>query len=250
MNITFDSNVQERMINEENHHFVKIKNKICIGEIQVYICEIALSLETIEKKQRPGFFKKYKPNITSEDIPTEDGTLCIRMGIGPNMELHPGHCPKLRCKLSEAQDLGFWVLRMTNFGTGHSKEISDDMYVQHADTEEFWRYAELLASCSDYITGLGCGRAAYNQFKEEFNLVGLGSQAIPVERKKGFSEAIAQWVDSDPLSAHYAVGNQFFCTDDKARNARTKSISYHKNRIQLETNFGIKIISSYKAAQF
>ena len=44
MNITFDSNVWERVVNEEDHHLVNIKNKIRIGEIQAYICEIALSL--------------------------------------------------------------------------------------------------------------------------------------------------------------------------------------------------------------
>ena len=37
MKITFDSNVWERVINEEEHHFVKIKNKIREGKIQAYI---------------------------------------------------------------------------------------------------------------------------------------------------------------------------------------------------------------------
>ena len=239
MNITFDSNVWEKVINEENHHSVKIKNKIRIGEIQAYICEIALSLESIQTELRPEFFENYEPNITVENIPTDK----------PNMELHPGHHPKLRCKLLEAQDLGFRVLRMTNFLTVRSKEIPDDMYVQHDNTEEFWRYAELLASCSDYIIGLGCGQTVYNQFQEEFNLVGSGSQTIPTERWRRFAEAIAEWVDGDSLSAHYAAGNEFFCTDDRAQKAGTKSIFHSENRTRLETKFGIKIISSCEAAQ-
>ena len=79
--------------------------------------------------------------------------------------------------------------------------------------DEFWRYAEPLASCSDYITSMGCGQAAYNRFKEEFNLVGLDVHSIPVERRKefverwkDFAEAIAEWVDGDSLAAHYAAG--------------------------------------------
>ena len=50
MNVTFDTNVWERVIDEDNHHFAEIKNKICNGKIQAYICEIALSLESIKKK--------------------------------------------------------------------------------------------------------------------------------------------------------------------------------------------------------
>ena len=208
----------------------------------------SLSLEAIENRHRAEFFENYEPNTTVDNIPTEDDQLQMQLSFKPNMELHPGHHPKLRCKILEAQDLGFRVLRMTNFLTVRSKEIPDAMYVQHDDTEEFWRYAELLASCSDYITGLGCGQTAYNQFKEELNLVGLGSQAIPIKRRQRFAKAIAEWVDGDSLSAHYAAGNEFFCTDDRAQNAGTKSIFHSENRTRLETKFGIKIISSCEAA--
>ena len=56
MKITFDSNVWERVINEAEHHLVKIKNKIREGKIQAYICEIALDLEAIQKKKRAELF--------------------------------------------------------------------------------------------------------------------------------------------------------------------------------------------------
>ena len=39
-------------------HFVKIKNKIRADEIRPYICQIALSLEAIEKKLRAEFFEE------------------------------------------------------------------------------------------------------------------------------------------------------------------------------------------------
>ena len=246
MKITFDSNVWQRVINEEDHHFVKIKNKIREGKIQAYICEIALTLEAIQRKRRAELFENYEPRTTVEDLPPENGQFRMRVGFGPNTEQHHGIPPMQRDRLLKARDLGFKVLGMTNFGTVRTKEIPDDMYVRQDD---FWRYAEFLAKCSNFITELGCGQAAYNQFQEQFNLVGLGSQRIPSEQEQKFSKAIAEWVDGDSLSAHYAAGNDFFSTDDKAGNSGTGSIFHVENRTQLEKEFGIKIISSCEAAQ-
>ena len=134
---------------------------------------------------------------------------------------------------------------MTNIGTVRTKEIPDDMYGQHDDLKEFWRYAELLKNCNDFIVGLGCGRAAYDQFKAQC----LGGQRIPNEKWRKFSKAIAEWVDGEALSANHAAGNDFFCSDDKAGNAGTGSIFHDQNKTQLENKFGIKIISSCEAAQ-
>ena len=244
MKITFDSNVWERMIDEEKPHFVEINNKIREGKIEAYICHIALSLEAIKKQERPKFFENYKPRETVEEFSLENGKLGMQIGIGPNNEQHPGIPPQQWGKLLKARDLGFKVLIMTNLGTARAK-VPDDMRVEQDDIDEF---CQLLDNCSNFIIGLGCGQAAYNQFKTQFNLVrGLGS--IPSEQEKKFSDAIAEWVDGDSLSAHYAAGNDFFCTDDRARKAGANSIFHVENRAQLEKAFGIKIISSCKAAQ-
>ena len=256
MNVTFDSNVWERVIDEDDCHLAEIKDKIRNGRIQSHICEIALSLEPSKKKLRSEFFENYHLCTTVNNLPPKGETLTMQIGFKPNVELHPGFHPKLWAKILEARNLGFRVLRMTNIGTVRPKDIPDDMYINPTDMDEFWRYAEPLASCSDYITSMGCGQAAYNRFKEEFNLVGLDVQSIPVERRKEFverwkefAEAIAEWVDGDSLAAHYAAGNDFFCTDDKAGNAGTKSIFHNVNKNRLEAEYGIKIISSREIAQ-
>ena len=244
MNITFDTNVWEPVVEEEKPHLIEIKNAIRDGKIQAYICEITLNLEAIQKVKRAEFFENYKPRTTVEDLPPENGTLRMRISVGPNTELHPGIHPKQWDKLLKARDIGFQVLRMTNFGTVRTKEIPDDMYVQQ-DDEEFLEYAELLGNCNDFIVGLGCGRAAYDPYKARF----LGGQTIPKGQKRKFEKAIAEWVDGEALSAHYAAGNDYFCTNDKARKAGTGSIFHVQNRMQLEKEFGIKIISSCELAQ-
>ena len=249
MNVTFDSSVWETVIDEVDDHHAKIKHKIRTGEIRPYICEIALSLEAIQRTSRRKFFENYKPSTRFENVPTDDSKLRMLVCLKPNEELHPGFHRKLRVKLFEARDLGFHVLKMTNFRTVRPRGIPDNMYVDHASKVEFWKYADSLARCSEYIIVLGCGQAAYSQFKEKYNLVGLNSQGIPCEYEKKFQEAIAEWVDGDSLSAHYAVENELFCTNDQAGNAGTRSIFHSQNRTQLERMFGIKIISSCDAAQ-
>ena len=135
MNITFDTNVWEPVVSKEKPHLVEIKNKILDGKIQAYICAINLNIEAIQRKVRVEFFGNYEPRITMEDLPPENGKLGMRVGVGPNTELHPGIHPKQLVKLLEERDLGFRVLRMTNIGTVRRKEIPDDMYVQHDDLE-------------------------------------------------------------------------------------------------------------------
>ena len=249
MNVTFDSNVWEPVIDEADRHYVKIKNKIRAGEIRPYICEIALSLEAIQRKMRAKFFENYEPSTIFEDVPTEDSKLQMRVCFKPNEELHPGLPPKQRCKLLKARNLGFRVLRMTRIGTVRPKDIPDDMYVDFASIDEFWKYAEPLATCSEYIAALECGQAAFNQLKERFNQVDFDSQGTSSEFDKRFPEAVAEWVDGDALSAHYASGNEWFCTNDRAGNAGIGSIFHPQNRARVEKKFGIKIISSHDAAQ-
>ena len=82
-----------------------------------------------------------------------------------------------------------------------------------------------------------------------FLLEGNDGQTILDEQKRKFPKAIAEWVDGEALSAHYAAGNDFFCTDDKAGDAGTGSIFHDQNRTRLQKKFGIKIISSCEAAQ-
>ena len=182
MKITFDTNVWEPMVNEEKPHLVEIKNKILEGKIQADICEVALSLEAIQKKKRAEFFGSYEPCITVKHLPPENGKFRMQFCIAPNTDLHPGIHEKQWDKLVKARDLGFRVLRMTNSGTARTKDIPNGMYVEH--DEGFSRYTELLGNCNDFITELGCGRAAYDQFKAQFNLVGSGGPPIPDEQKK------------------------------------------------------------------
>jgi len=49
------------------------------------------------------------------------------------------------------------------------------------------------------------------------------------------------WADADALAAHYAYGNDFFCTDDQASGAGARSVLSRANREKLGNDLGIRI---------
>ena len=67
------------------------------------------------------------------------------------------------------------------------------------------------------------------------NLDILGESKI----KKRFGD----WADADALAAHYAYGNDFFCTDDQASGAGAQSVLSRANREKLGNELGIRIVS-------
>jgi hypothetical protein len=138
---------------------------------------------------------------------------------------------KLLQKLLKAQELGFKVIRMTNFGTVRSPEIPKDMLLTVESYDAYWDYADRLSSCSQFTTNLGCGYHDYQIMKQT--------------RQPGSPEklaaAVAEWVDGDALAAHYAFGANVFCTNDRAGKAGSKSIFYPDNLAKLQRQFPIVV---------
>ena len=194
--VTFDSNVWEKIVKKETKEHEYIYNQISLGNIRAYISEIAISLESLKKKERLGFMRNYKPNITIEDvnINQETGTIHQRLCFSPNLEAHLGLYSKLKESLILAQKLGFMILPMTNLGTVRSPEIPEEMKEEIAD---FWDYAEKLNECSKFISDMRCGSFKYFSFKNSM----LTDPRIEINEKE-FSKAIAEWVDGEMLSAH------------------------------------------------
>jgi hypothetical protein len=157
LKVTFDSNVWEKLVSE-SQDYPTITERIQDGSISPYLCEIAISLESIQRTARQRFFKRYTPNFSFTATSQNDGEIGGIVKFGPNNELHPGLHPIPRGNLLKARDLGFRVLRMTNLGTVRSAEIPEDMLCNAEDESSFWAYAERLSSCSQFIKDMRCGR--------------------------------------------------------------------------------------------
>jgi len=246
MKVTFDSNVWEKVVLEvEGYGF--IKDLIQAGKIEPYICEIAVSLESIQKKDRLSFWQKYEPKSEVIEIESNESRFHGRFCFSSDNEAHPGLHHTHKFCLLEAKRLGFKVLPMTNLGTVRSPEIPSDMKVSFNSSDEFWKYAERLSECSNYIESQGGGAVEYKKLKEVLGLqqhsVASIASKLPKNHSKTFQKSVAEWVDGDSLSAHYANFNDIFCTQDSGKNAGSKSV-FHPDYIKnVSKCFGLKVMT-------
>lgn len=246
--VTFDTNVWRRVVEIEadsRDEYQELRCRIENKDVEPFICEIALSLESISRKDRPEFWESYIPQMEMTGS-FENNQYSGVFSISPDTSKHPGMHPILQRKLFEAQRLGFKVLRMTNFGTVRCLDIPDSMYTVFSENS-FWEYCERVAKCSDYIVSNGWGRAQYEILKNEYNLAGLSVvdylSKVPPEKSKAFCDAIAEWVDEDSISMHFGYSNEYFCTEDRGKGAGKSSVFYEENLADLKQAFELKIVS-------
>lgn len=250
MRVTFDSNVWEEIVTTKINVpsiYGALRYEIEKGNIQPYICEISLSLESILKPMRLVHASTYKPKIKITSREYSGRQYHERVSIGPDNETHPGMHPILFSKFQVACALGFKVLTMTNFGTARAQEISEDVRIKFLSIDDFWSYAERLSECSGYIESLGCGSYAYHKLVDKYKLrlpsyKKLHQLASKTEIKQ-FSLSVAEWADGDSLAAHYAFNNDYFCTNDQAGNAGGKSVFHPDNLHLVSKKFGIQVIT-------
>jgi len=246
--VTFDTNVWRRVVEIEadsRDEYQELCCRIENEDIKPFICEIALSLESISRKDRPEFWESYIPQMEMTGS-FENNQYSGVFSISPDPSKHPGMHPILQRKLVEAQRLGFKVIRMTNLGTVRCPDIPDSMYTVFSENS-FWEYCERVAKCSDYIASNGWGRAQYEILKNEYDLVGLSVidclSKVPPEKSKAFCDAIAEWVDGASISMHFGYSNEYFCTEDRGKDAGKSSVFYEENLADLKQVFGLKIVS-------
>lgn len=173
------------------------------GKIVPYICEIAITLESITKYDRPYFWENYQPTFDTDQETTSTGRIKATISMGPSPEAHPGLPNKLMTALEEAAKLNFKLLRMTNVGTVRCNDIPNEL-CKTVDHESFHKYAEDLAKFSNHVTSQGWGKSWRDHFCETYNLNGIldARQNITESERGKFSKAIAEWVDGDSLAAH------------------------------------------------
>lgn len=246
--VAFDTNVWRRVVEIEvdsRNEYQELRCRIENKDVEPFICEIALSLESISRKDRPEFWESYIPQM--EMAGSFDNTQYSGVfSISPDISKHPGMHPILQHKLVEAQRLGFKVLRMTNFGTVRRPDIPDIMYIAFRENN-FWEYCERVAQCSDYIVSNGSGRAQYETLKNECSLVDLSVidclSKVPPEKSKAFCDAISEWADGDSIAVHFGYSNEYFCTEGRGKGAGKSSVFYEENLADLKQDFGLKIVS-------
>jgi len=253
MKIVFDSNVWEKVVDLDAYPYKQILQKIKLRHIYPFICEAAISLESIRKLHRAGFFNSYEPKVEFQSLPSTGDTFGTRVCFSANNELHPPLPEVLLQRLQQAARLGFKVIRMGRFGTVRSSEIPEEMFCETPPETEFWKEAERFAECEGFIYDLPAGQYQYELMVNKLRARGLSvagvASNVPPGKRKKFSEAIAEWVDGDSLAACYSKGISYFCTDDRGRNAGATSVFGAANIARVAEVFGINVLSSNDVAQ-
>lgn len=205
-------------------------------------------LKRSKKNERLRFHSTYRPNFSSQVTNQNSRCMTFAVSMAPNNTLFPEPSEKLINKLFFINKLGFKVLPMTNFLTARLPVIPKEMYINFKDETDFWLYAEKLSKCSAFIASLGCGCHSIFELKSKFKInetpLHTLYETLPEHAQLQFEGMIAEWADGDGLSAHYAYGNDYFCTNDSASNAGSNSIFSEHNRNAVENRFGIHIVSS------
>ncbi|MCG7531777.1 hypothetical protein MHM98_10525 [Psychrobium sp. MM17-31] len=250
MRVTFDSNVWEKVVSNEyieSKDLSLIRQSIEQRVIEPYICEVALSLESIMKKERLNHASNRQLKIEVVSSEWRDNKYKGVIGIGPDNDTHPGIPLILKHKLELAKDLGFKVLPMTNIGTARAKDINESLKIGFSSTDDFWVYAEKLAECGDFISSLECGFSGYENLLKKYKIktsphLMLNKLATKTEKKK-FAQAVAEWSDGDSLAAHYAYDNDIFCTNDFGKGAGKASVFYPENLNVLSKKYNMRVVS-------
>ncbi len=224
--ITFDKNVYEFVVDPNKpakipdavrNEYKRIHELIIQKKITPFISEFLLTYEVLAKDIRQDILQNTEPLLFQSDGE--------RFTISSNPKLHPGNHPKDDLYLEKAIDLGFKILPGKRFGKLINPAIKSDWY--YFLDEDYMETSQRFADIVKFIDSLGVGHHRYQEVSGIFSRPHLkpfeNIKAYQGSKKK-LSEAISEWSDGDSVALHLAYGLDYFCTNDHAKNAGTKSV--------------------------
>ena len=235
--VTFDSNVWESIVDPEKRiagsAFEAILTMIRSREILPFFSEGIATIETVPKQKRIDHFPSSRSKIT--------------MRIGDNAptvtEGTPAHelSDYLSKNIPLALSLGFRFIRLPRAGAPRVPEelMAADTYVSLEDRlERSFNFVR-------HIESLGFGRSRMAEKTREVRL--RQASRISADEKlpliKPYAKAVAEWADGDALAAHYGYGLDYFCTNDRGRNAGAGSVFSEANLLNLMNQFSLKVVN-------
>ena len=233
MQVSFDSNVWEKVFDPADHDGAPVRSAISSGRITGFICEAAFRIEAIRKHERAAYFAEPAMDVQFPfSTVIRNGKPYVQiMSIGPADENHPGMPEVQSIKLKNALAAGVQLMRGGAWlGLPAPVEIRDPaLFVQTSDPGREQRQIDASAR----IEARGVGKAAFDAAG------GWDAQASASHNEKVFHKACAEWADGELVAAHIAYRNDILCTNDRAQAAGV-SIFDSNNRAWLKSEFGVK----------
>lgn len=221
MRITFDTNTFDKASrptiypqNPELQEMIVVHEALKHGEIQGFISDTAITLEGITNDQRAAVFGSTQIRSSRAQTAEDTFTITIRPDEVDRAPLHP----KQGERFIEAFNLGIRLLGAPRFGMPRAEE---QFYAAENPAmlgERLNRFFDILNKIE--ARGLGIRRAQGIAARFAGRTIAQGpwftvlGAARDIHETREVARAVAEWADADSVAAHYAYGNDIFCTLD------------------------------------
>lgn len=250
--VTFDSNVWRpvgdpgRFPKDPMHaSFQKIHDALSRGDIEGRISETIFTLEGIARANRKNLLGGYKPKIAITEEVLQDGQIHIGLSIGPDAAAHPGNNPYLSSHLTDALALAFKLMHCYRMAGLVNPDIKSEWYastlIQKSDIAS--KFGEVSRRIEKAGAGIAWIKAIATTHAKSTEHWSKGLANAPSTEDQDIASAVAEWADGDMVAAHVAYQNHYICTRDTAKAAGENSVCSASNRLWLEKDYGVKLIS-------
>jgi hypothetical protein len=250
MRVTFDTNTFDKASrptvyskDPEQREMIVVHEALKRGDVQGFLCDTALTLEGITNDQRATVLGGTQTRSSLARTGEDTFTITITPEQVHRAPLHP----KQGERFIEAFALGIRLLGAPRIGMPRAEEqfyAADDPATLGERLNRFFDLGRTIEA-----RGLGSRRAegiaarfAGRQSAQGPWFTALGA-AKDIHERNEVARAIAEWADADSVAAHYAYGNDLFCTLDsgKAETRRGEvAVLDADNRAWLTEEFGIQ----------
>ena len=224
--ITFDTNVIGAAFKDGSN----VRNQMSSGNYLAYVAETSITLDGLCKNGKIDMLAikpvRHSFKQSRWDLFVSHGItflLCPRIGL-----------PRPKGRSHQGKEFEYALFH-------RAKEHT------YPEASRLQRYFEMLR----YIENeLGAGQQWLKNLEQEILKLGgsynkqkiwfenLASNVDKLEEKT-IRKRFGDWADADALAAHYAYGNDIFCTNDSASGAGANSVMSKSNRTKLSKEFGV-----------
>jgi hypothetical protein len=261
LRITFDTNTLEKIVFPERfadapdfEAYRIIYAALKDGTIKGFFSEAVVALDAYGKDAKVSMLESAR--LRSETV--SSGAANVTITIGAQWGLKPPISDAFLSRLNGAQAMGMRALiGPRRLGDLHPLPGDLVAYEHYADSAALIAGAEITNAVDLALSKRGLGRAQVINLGLQYGEQnGASGEWWPlgIARARGDSErkmvwkAICEWADGDAVAAHAGYANDFFCTEDRARNSGSSSALHPNNRAWLGTEFGIVFLSIVELA--
>jgi hypothetical protein len=197
--------------------FVIVHDALTRGEVQGFICETSITLEGIGIDRRATVFGNTQTRSSFAQTSEDTFTITVTPVQADRLPIHQ----KQAERFLEAFRLGIRLLGAPRIGMPRA----EDRFYALEDLAKLSERLDRFFDIGRQIEARDLGSSRAKKLAERFLqgaapkgpwFTGLGAAKDIHERRKA-ARAIAEWADADSIAAHYAYGNDLFCTADAAK---------------------------------